>query len=73
MFIFIDKIVLLHILRIYEKKKNEPTHEILVQVLIVYLHFRRNPLMNLQIFAIVYNVMNYTTLIDNYQAHLTVQ
>ena len=38
-----------------------------------YLHFRRNPLMNLYIFATVHSLMNYTNLIDGCQAHLPVQ
>ena len=38
-----------------------------------YLHFRSNPLMNLQIFASFHSLMNYTHLIDSSQAHLPVQ
>ena len=37
------------------------------------LHYRNNPLMNLKIFATVHSLVNYTTLIDSCQAHLTVQ
>ena len=38
-----------------------------------YLHLRRNPLMNLRIFAMVHSLTNYTFLSDSYQAHLPMQ
>ena len=38
-----------------------------------YLHFQRNPIMNLQMFATVHSLSNYTNLIDSCQAHLPAQ
>ena len=38
-----------------------------------YLHFPRNPLMDLKIFATVHSLMNCKTMIDSCQAHMPVQ
>ena len=38
-----------------------------------YLHFQSKPLMNLKIFATAHNLMKGITMIDSYQAHLSVQ
>ena len=73
MFIFIVKSCSFTHFQNLRKEKYEPTHEILVQVFIAYLHFRSNPLMNLQIFATVHSLMNNINLIGSCQAHLSVQ
>ena len=44
-----------------------------VGLMLLYLHFRSNLLMNRWIFATVHSLMNYTNLIDRCQAHLSVQ
>ena len=43
------------------------------QGIMLYLHLRSNPIMNLRIFETVHSLMNYTYLIDSCQAHLPVQ
>ena len=43
------------------------------QGIMLYLHLRCNPLMNLRIFETVHSLMVYTYLIDCCQAHLPVQ
>ena len=40
------------------------------QGIMLYLHLRSNPLMNLRIFETVHSLMNYTYLIDSCQAHM---
>ena len=42
----------------------------LICLLLIYLHFRSKPLMNLEIFATVHSLIN---LIDSRQAHLPMQ
>ena len=43
------------------------------EIILLYLHFRSNPLMHLWIFATVHSQMNCTNLIDSCQAHLPIQ
>ena len=49
------------------------TEEMIEPVTNQYLHFQSQPLINLKIFATVYNLMKDINIIDSCQAHLPVQ